>query len=261
MILRTAIVDDEPLARERLKLLLADEPEIEIVAECGNGEEAIVCLREQGVDLLFLDIQMPAMTGLEMVRKFGTVHLPATIFVTAYPEHAVQAFEVEAVDYLTKPIVRLRLQQAVGRVRERIAARRALLTEAQLAAVLIRLSASHETSAYLKRLVIRDGAKELLLPTSSILWIEAADYYSSIHVTGHTYLLRESLTDLSQKLDPALFLRVHRSVIVNLNYVTEIYREGQEEGTVVLRSGQRLRMSKAGRQELISRAAGIGGKG
>ena len=164
---------------------------------------------------------------------------------------------MQALDYLTKPIALRRLQQAIHRVREQLAARRALLTEAQFAALLSGLRLPQDGQRYLKRLLVRHGAKDVLLHTESIEWIDSADYYSSIHAAGHTYLLRESLTDLCQKLDPAVFLRVHRSVIVNLNYVSEIYREGQEEGTVVLLGGQRLRMSKLGRQEFKSRAFGL----
>ena len=255
MMLKTVIVDDETLARERLKMLLAAEPDIEIAAECSNGEEAVQCLRTQEFDLLFLDIQMPAMTGLGVVQELGAVHLPPTIFITAYQEHAVEAFEVQAVDYLTKPISPQRLQQAVVRVRERLAAQRALLTEAQFTAMLAGLRSSRREEAYLTRLLVREGTKDVLLQAEAIEWIEAADYYSSLHVKGHTYLLRKSMAELNQELDPAVFLRVHRSVIVNLNHVSEIYREGRDEGTVVLLGGQRLRISKLGRQELLSYAS------
>lgn len=250
MILRTVTVDDEPLARERLKLLLADEPDVNIVAECKNGAEAIAFLQSQIVDLLFLDIQMPCIDGLEVVQEIGMMHLPPTVFVTAYQEYAVQAFEIQAIDYLTKPVDPQRLKVAVARVRERIAAKTALLTQAQFTAVLDGLRGPAESRAYTTRLMVRDGVKDLLVQTQSIEWIEAADYYSCLHVKGHSYMLRETISDLCRKLDPASFVRVHRSAIVNLNYVREIYREGADEGTVVLIDGQRLHMSRAGRQKL-----------
>lgn len=251
MTLRTAIVDDEPLALERLKLLLADEPDVEIVAELTNGEETVDYLQSQPVNLLFLDIQMPGMSGLEVVQKIGMLHLPPTVFVTAFQEHAVRAFDVQAVDYLTKPVDPRRLQLAMQRVRERFAAKTALLTQTQFSAVLSVLRNPLETpKSYTSRFMVRDGVKDIPVLTESIEWIEAADYYSSLRVKGRTHMLRETITDLSNKLNPTIFVRVHRSAIVNLNYVREIYREGPEDGTVVLLDGKRLRISRTGRQKL-----------
>ena len=251
MSLRTVIVDDESLARERLKFLLADEADIQIVAECRNGAEAVAYLQSQPVDLLFLDIQMPLMSGLEVVQQVGMFHLPPTVFVTAYQEHALHAFEVNATDYLTKPIDPQRLKLALDRVRERIAAKTALLTQTQFSTMLQDLAdPAAQRKTYLTRLMVRDGSKDVLLSTSSIEWIEAADYYSSLHVQGRTYMLRETITELCRKLDPATFVRVHRSIIVNLDHVKEIYREGSSDGSVVLTNGQVLKTSKAGRQKL-----------
>jgi two-component system, LytTR family, response regulator len=251
MTLRTVTVDDEPLARERLKFLLADETDIQIVAECRNGAEAVAYLQSQPVDLLFLDIQMPVMNGLEVVQQVGMFHLPPTVFITAYQEHALHAFEVNATDYLTKPIDPQRLKLALTRVRERIAAKTALLTQTQFSAMLQELADSAaQRKSSLTRLMVRDGSKDVLLSTNSIEWIEAADYYSSLHVQGRTFMLRETITELCRKLDPATFVRVHRSIIVNLDHVREIHREGPSEGSVVLISGQILRTSKAGRQKL-----------
>jgi two-component system LytT family response regulator len=251
MILRTVIVDDEPLALERLKLLLADEPNLEIVAECTDGEEAVSYLQSQAVDLLFLDIQMPGMSGLEVVQGIGMFHLPPTVFVTAFQEHAVRAFDVQAVDYLTKPIDPQRLKLAMHRVRERLAAKTALLTQAQFSAVLSGLRNPLETpKSYTSRFMVRDGTKDIPVLTEFIEWIEAADYYSSLHVKGRTHMLRETIAKLTRKLDPTVFVRVHRSAIVNLNFVREIYREGPDDGTVVLLDGKRLRISRTGRQKL-----------
>ena len=249
--LRTVTVDDEPLARERLKLLLAAELDVHIVSECKNGAEAIAYLHSQPVDLLFLDIQMPRIDGLGVVQEIGMLHLPPTVFVTAYQEYAVQAFEIEAIDYLTKPVEPERLKLAMERVRGRLAAKSALLTQAQFVAVLDGLRGpEHSRPPYVSRLMVRDGVKDVLVQPQLIEWIEAADYYSCLHLKGHTLMLRETVSELCRKLDPITFVRVHRSVIVNLNYVREIYREGSDEGTVVLLDGQRLRMSRAGRQKL-----------
>lgn len=251
MSLRTVLVDDEPLARERIRLLLRDEPDIELVAECRNGAEAIACLETQEIDLLLLDVQMPGLNGLEVVEEVGLLRLPATVFITAFEQHAVCAFDLQAVDYLTKPVQPQRLKRALDRVRHRIAAKQALLTQSQFSAMIEQLRGNDKKdAAYPKRLLVRDGAKDILVDVNSIVWIEACDYYSGLHVGKQTLLLRQSISALSQELDPAAFLRIHRSTIVNLKFVQEIYREGPKLGTVVLKDGQQLQMSKFGRQNL-----------
>jgi two-component system, LytTR family, response regulator len=257
MSLRTVLVDDEPLARERLRLLLREEPDIEVVAECRNGNEAIAYLEEHEVDLLLLDVQMPDLNGLEVVEEVGLLHLPATVFVTAFEQHAVSAFDLQAVDYLTKPVQLQRLKRALVRVRDRVAAKQALLTQSQFSAIIEELRRNDNKGvAYPKRLLVRDGVKEILVDVDSIVWIEACDYYSGLHVGKQTLLIRQSISVLSQELNPAAFLRIHRSTIVNLKFVQEIYREGPKQGTVVLKDGQQLQMSKLGRQNL-SKAASV----
>lgn len=251
MSLRALIVDDEPLARERLKLLLTDEPDILVAGEARDGLEAIASLRANPIDLLFLDIQMPGMTGLEVAIEVGAQHLPPTIFITAYQEYAVEAFRLAAVDYLTKPIERPRLKLALDRIRGNRAAFSALAMQAQLSKLLE--SFAHRTNSTFEpaqRLRVRDGDKDLIVPASEVEWIEAADYYSSLHVGKRTYLLRESIADLSKRLDPGVFIRVHRSALVNLNFVRALDREGLEDGTLVLTSGQRVKTSKSGRDRL-----------
>jgi two-component system, LytTR family, response regulator len=256
MSLKTAIVDDEPLARDLLRLLLARHADIEIVAECQNGREAVACLQSApplaNIDLLFLDVEMPGASGFEVVEQIGLKHLPPTIFVTAYQKHAVRAFEVNAIDYLTKPVEPERLSVALQRVREKIAARGALLTQAQLEAVLQGLKgAGDDALSHVTRFLVKDGAKEILLPADKIDWVEAAEYYCCLHSGGRRYMLRETISELSRKLDSGRFVRIHRSSIVNLDRIREIYREGQSEGSIVLADGQRLKMSKAGRQKLV----------
>jgi two-component system, LytTR family, response regulator len=259
MSLRTVIVDDEPLALELLCLLLAEHEDIEVVAECQNGREALSHLQSKPVDLLFLDVQMPKVSGFDVVEQIGLRHLPPTIFVTAYHEYAVRAFDVHAVDYLTKPINTERLATALDRVREKIAAKTAQMTQEQLTAVLNGLrNTTEQTTPYLSRFLVKDGVKEILLPVEKIDWIEAAEYYCCLHTNEHRYMVRETVTDLSGKLDPNLFVRIHRSSIVNLNQIREIYREGPLGGSIVLKNGKTLRMSRAGRQKLneIGRISG-----
>ena len=253
MKLRTVIVDDEMLARERLKLMLAGESDIEIVGECSDGDEALALLQSAAPDLLFLDIQMPGLTGLEVARQVGVQNLPRTIFLTAFREYAVEAFGVEAIDYLLKPVEAPRLRQSLDRVRQVLADKDSLEDHRKLAAVLERLDRrAPENSSYATRLIVPDGPKDVLLPVSEIEWIEAADYYSSLHVEQRTYLLRESLSDLEQRLDPQQFLRVHRSAVVNLEHVIDFHREGVREGTLTLKNGSSIRISKTGRQRLRS---------
>jgi two-component system LytT family response regulator len=259
MSLRTVIVDDEPLALELLGLLLAEHDDIQIVAECQNGREAVSYLQSEPVDLLFLDVQMPKVSGFDVVEQVGLRHIPSTIFVTAYHEHAVRAFDIHAVDYLTKPVNPTRLAMALDRVRQKIAAKTALMTQEQLTAVLNGLrNTPEQPTTYLSRFLVKDGAKEILLPVEKVYWIEAAEYYCCLHTNGHRHMVRESITDLSNKLDPRQFVRIHRSSIVNLNQIREIYREGSSDGSIVLTNGNELRMSKAGRQKLnaIGRISG-----
>jgi two-component system LytT family response regulator len=193
------------------------------------------------------------------VEQVGLRHLPPTIFVTAFHEHAVRAFDVHAVDYLTKPVNPERLAMALDRVREKRAAKTALITQEQLSAVLNGLrNSTEQPTPYLSRFLMKDGVTEILLPVEKIDWIEAAEYYCCLHTNGHRYMVRETVTDLTSKLDPNQFVRIHRSSIVNLNQIREIYREGPLDGSIVLTNGKTLRMSKAGRQKL-NEISGISG--
>jgi two-component system LytT family response regulator len=252
MSLKTAIVDDEPLALDLLKILLADHSDIEVVAECRNGAEAVSILQSKPVDLLFLDVQMPEMGGFDVLEQIGLPKLPPTIFVTAYHEHAVRAFDVHAVDYLTKPVEAERLRTALERVRRKIAAEAALLTQEQLAAVLNGLRTSAESKVYVSRFLVKDGEKEILLSVEKIDWVEAAEYYCCLHSGGRSYMLRETISDLSERMDPRRFVRIHRSAVVNLDRIAEIYREGAAQGSIRLTGGPVLKMSRAGRERLLA---------
>ena len=252
MKLKTLIADDEPLARERLRFLLVSDPEVEIVGECRNSREVIATLRDNRIDLLFLDIQMPGGNGFEALEQIGTSRMPATVFVTAHDQYAIQAFEVSALDYLVKPVDPARLRAAVARAKERLASHAALLTHEQLKEMLSRLENGAEASKPRpKRFLVHNGTKDVFVNVDEIEWIEAADYYSCLHVGSRRLMLRETIKQLASTLDPLKFVRIHRSVIVNVDCLQEMVRDGQSEGFVVLNDGQRLKMSKAGWQKLL----------
>jgi len=257
MKVRALIADDEPLARERLRFLLSEEQEVEIAGECRNGREVVAALKENHYDVLFLDIQMPGKGGFEIIEQVGHEHMPATIFVTAHNQYALKAFEVHALDYLTKPVEPERLKVALSRVKERIASQAALMTQEQLKSVLAALSnAAADPQEFPRRLVVPNGTKDSFVNVDDIEWIEAADYYSCLHVGSKNLMLRGTIKELVNTLNPKKFVRVHRSAIVNIDHVREILREGRNEGWVVLANGHRLKMSKAGWQNLLAESCG-----
>jgi two-component system LytT family response regulator len=252
MKLSALIADDEPLARERLRLLLADDDEVDIAGECRNGREVVEALKQKRHDVLFLDIEMPGSSGFEVVEQIGAAHMPITVFVTAHNHYALKAFQVHALDYLTKPIEPERLRSALARVKERIAADTALMTQEQLKSMLAALgTGTGERKEYPRRLVVPNAAKDSFVNVDEIEWIEAADYYSCIHAGSRNLMLRETIKQLAETLDPRKFVRVHRSTIVNIDQVREILREGRSEGWVLLSNGRKLKMSKAGWQALL----------
>lgn len=260
MNLKVVIADDEPLARERLRFLLAKEPDVEVAAECRNAREVVSHLKSHETDLLFLDIEMPRKTAFDVFEEIGTARMPLTIFVTAHHQYAVKAFNVRALDYLTKPVEPERLQSALALVKERLLAKAAVTTQQNFASALANLEAKDSSRPkYPQRFLVPNGAKNSFVAADEIEWIEAADYYSCLHVGSRTFLLRETIKQLSSLLDPGKFVRIHRSIIVNVERVGEILREGKNEGSVILRGGQRLRMSKVGWQRLLclSRKPGL----
>jgi two-component system LytT family response regulator len=252
MRVRTVIADDEPLARERLKLLLASDPEIEIVADCRNGNEVITTLRTGEIDLLFLDIQMPGKNGFDVIEDIGLPNMPMTVFVTAYNQYAVAAFEVHALDYLVKPIERKRLEEAVARVKKRIGLDEAFAARQEISFVLNALRTAGGHDPYPERIFAKNGNMGSVVSVSDIEWIEAADYYVCLHVAGKKHLLRESIRALEAKLNPGKFVRLHRSAIVNIDHVREIHRDGRTDGWVLLSTGERVRLNKTGWQKLAA---------
>jgi two-component system LytT family response regulator len=251
MNLKTLIADDEPLARERLRFLLASDPEIAISGECRNAREVVSHLRSHDVDLLLLDIQMPGKTGFDIFEEIGPARMPLTVFVTAHQQYALKAFDVHALDYLTKPIELERLKTTLMLAKERLVSKAAAMTQETLASALANLDDPGSRQKYPQRLLVPNGSKKSFVTVKDVEWIEAADYYSCLHVGANTFLLRETIKRLSDSLDPGKFVRIHRSTIVNLDHVREVFREGRSEGSVILASGQRLSMSKVGWQRLL----------
>ena len=245
MKIKTLIVDDEPLARERIRTLLAKEPDVAVVGECANGDEALVALKKQPVDLLFLDVQMPEMDGFELLSRLGRDALPAVIFVTAYDNHALKAFEVHALDYLLKPFKQSRFKEAVQRVREQIARRE---TDDVSKRLLQLLGERKPAPVYLQRLTVKENDRVLLVKTIQIEWIESAGNYVVLHVGKQSHILRQTLASLEAQLDPKLFLRVSRSTLVNLDQVRELQPLFKGEYVVVLHDGKQLPLTRGIRE-------------
>jgi two-component system, LytTR family, response regulator len=239
-VIRVVVADDEPLARERIRTLLAAHPDMELVAECEDGEEAATVVSARSPDLLFLDVQMPGLDGFGVLELLPADQRPAVVFITAYDEHAVRAFEVNAIDYLLKPVEPARFEAAVARARERLAGPAGERRDA-LEAVLAEL---RRGSAYPGRLVVRDGSRVCFVRVEEIDWIDAAGNYARLHVGAAVHLLREPLKVLEARLDPGRFLRVHRSAIVNLERITSVEPYFHGEYTLTLRDGTRLTCSR-----------------
>lgn len=237
--IRTLIVDDEPLARSNLAVLLRLDPEMEIVGECGSGIEALAEIRKTKPELVFLDVQMPECDGFDVLEMLGKDLPPVVIFVTAYDQYALRAFEAGALDYLLKPFDNARFDLALGRAKERVAQARNLPQKSSV------LTAKH--------LVVKGAGNVLFVKISDIDWIEAADYYACLHVGARSHLLRRSLAELEQELDAAVFCRVHRSTMVNLNRVRGLKLGEDGEYEVLLESGIRLRLSRRYRRQLQAR--------
>ncbi len=247
MKIKTLIVDDEPLARERLRTMLKDEPEIVLVGECGDGRQAVETIRRERPQLVFLDVQMPELDGFEVLEKLGEAVPPAVIFVTAFDQFAVKAFEVHAVDYLLKPFDRPRLKAALQRALDLLGQPEGQDMRQQLAALLADLRAPDKPTA---RLAVKTEGRVLLVRTAEIDWIEAADNYVILHVGTQSHVLRETLTSLEGRLDPTRFLRISRSTIVNVEQVKELQPLFHGEHLVVLRNGTKLNLSRNYRDKL-----------
>jgi two-component system, LytTR family, response regulator len=253
--IRAMIVDDEPLARRGIRQLLASHRDIEVVAEARNGKEAVRLLRTLApVDLVFLDVQMPELDGFAVLRQLDVERLPAVIFVTAYDTFAVRAFEAHALDYLVKPVLETRFEKAMERARERLLSKQALEISRKLSDLLSTdaLSAPRPLAEpeIAQRLAIAGNGGQLIIDVSEVEWIEAEDYYAAIHIGRRRHLIRESLTSLEARLDPSLFVRIHRSALVNLSHAREIRSPLIGQTTLVLRDGTQLPLSRRRRAQV-----------
>ena len=245
--IRAVIVDDEPLAREGVRLHLEAESDIEVVGEAGTGEEAVTLIETLRPDLLFLDVQMPGLDGFGVLDAVGPVHMPVTIFTTAYDEFALRAFDAHAIDYILKPYDAQRFHSATERARMQLTGRRKAHIDDRLDSLLDELRSRNQ---YLERLVVRSGGRILILRVAEIDWIEAASNYVRLHAGGREYLLRETMTALEAKLDPMEFVRIHRSTIVRVDRIRELEPLFQGDYVVVLDDSTRLTSSRGYRERL-----------
>jgi two-component system LytT family response regulator len=256
--IRALIADDEPLARRGIRQLLEAHPDVVVAGECRNGRETLRALHAVQPDLVFLDVQMPQMDGFAVLRAFGAERMPAVVFVTAYDEFAVRAFETHALDYLVKPVSEARFAEALRHVRERLRSNQALELTQKLEALLAQAGTGRvaggiterQASRPARRLVVPTATGDLLLDASEIDWIQAEDYYAAIYALGRRHLIRESLASLEERLDPASFVRVHRSAIVRLDRVRELRSTTLGEWMIVLRDGTRVAVSRRRREQV-----------
>jgi two-component system, LytTR family, response regulator len=245
--IRTVIVDDEPLARRGIRAHLKDERDVEIIAECGNGREAVSVIEEQAPDLVFLDVQMPELDGFGVLEAISLEHLPSVIFVTAYDKYALRAFEVHALDYLLKPFDTERFTRAMERARTQIERRSISDLSQRLQSLLDDLKTNQK---YAERLVIKSAGRIFFLGVEEIDWVEAADNYVRLHSGSNTHLLRETMNSLEHRLDPAQFLRIQRSTIINVRRIKELHPLFKGEYEIVLRDGTRLASGRGYRDRL-----------
>jgi two-component system LytT family response regulator len=262
MTIRTLIVDDEPLARRGLELRLKEATDIQIVAQCANGREALAAIAELAPDLMFLDIQMPGLSGIEVVKQVPQESMPMVVFVTAFDRFAIDAFESHALDYLLKPVDEERLARALDRVRAQWQQKQAAAQREQLMALIADLTGKGEIEPealaaagqparrYATMLPIRSGRETVRLDVATIDWIDAAGDYMCLHAGGQTHVLRATMKELEDMLDPSVFQRVHRSTIVNLARVRSLRPHVNGECFLRLQSGQEVKLSRSFRDKV-----------
>ncbi|MBN9658557.1 MAG: response regulator transcription factor [Acidobacteria bacterium] len=235
------LVDDEPLAREGLRMLLAEDPEIAEVLEAKNGREAVEILRSAKPDLVFLDVQMPEMDGFGVIQELGPESMPAVVFVTAHDVYAIQAFEINAIDYLLKPVTRERFAKSLARAKDHLRARPAGEASRQILSLLETIAAPTRT---VKRLAVRTAGKTVFVEVEDIDWFEAAENYVQLHAGRAEHLLHVTMNNLEKSLDPELFLRIHRSIIVNVRRIKELQPVSHGEYVITLANGVRLQSGR-----------------
>jgi two-component system LytT family response regulator len=244
---RVLIVDDEPLAREGVRSMLDREPDIEILGECGDGRLAVLAIEKQLPDLIFLDVQMPELNGFDVLEALEIESMPVVIFVTAYDRYALKAFEVHALDYLLKPFDHERFSLALAQARKQIALHKTGKHSQQLLTLLRDLKADRK---FLERFVIKNAGRIFFIKADEISWIEASGNYVRLHIGTESHLLRETMSDLENKLNPNKFLRIHRSHIVNIEFIKEMQPWFQGEYVVILHDGTKLTLSRGYREKL-----------
>lgn len=253
--IRTLIVDDEPLARENLMIRLRDVDDFQVIAECANGEEALAAVIAHSPDVVFLDIQMPDMSGFEVIDRLTPEKMPVIVFVTAFDRYALEAFRVHALDYLLKPFEEERFAETLRLCRARLAESEAPVPAGESLCQLSGsiLADSHRHDTILDRLVIKTRGRVLFLKTENIDWVEANGDYSRIHTEGCTYLLRRTMNDMEVRLNNASFARTNRSAIVNLDRIQELRPLSRGEYEVRLRSGEAIKLTRIYREKLEQR--------
>jgi two-component system LytT family response regulator len=252
--LRVLVVDDEPLGRERLLDLLATEVDVEVVGTAGSGREAVAAIRSARPDVVFLDVQMPGLTGLDVVREVGPDAMPAIVFVTAYDRHALDAFELAALDYLLKPFEDERFRQALARAREVVRLREVDAVRGRLITLLGGAEAPAQARAvYLERIAVEMRGQVRVVPVDRIDYIEADGPYAVLHAAGETFAIRERMQTLEERLDPARFVRVHRSAIVQLDRVEALLVAAGGDYNARLRDGTRVKVARGRRDALAER--------
>ena len=253
-LIRTVIVDDEPVARRGVRRLLEADAEIAIIGEAGNGAEAVRLIHGSRPDLVFLDVQMPELNGFDVIEQVGVANMPVIVFVTAHDAFALRAFEVQALDYLLKPFDDARFETVLARARQQVGARREGARDERLGTLLSQYAG--RAAAGISRIMVRNAGVVFFQPVDEIDWIEAADYFAKLHAGGKVHLVSETLSSLEQRLDPATFMRVHRSAIVNLTRVRELRLDYQNRHVIVLANGERVPLSRSRREQLEGALAG-----
>ena len=245
--IRTLVVDDEPIARERILALLQQENDVEVIGQCADGVQAVSAIQQQSPDLVFLDVQMPGCDGFGVIQNIGADRMPTVVFVTAYDEYALRAFEVHALDYLLKPFGKDRFQETLKHARESLERRRAGDLGRRLLALVHDLKPEQQR---LDRLVVKSGGRVFFLRTDEIDWIEAAGNYVRLHLGEESHLFRETMNGMESRLDSRRFVRIHRSRIVNTERIKELQPWFNGEYVVILRNGTRLTLSRGYREKL-----------
>jgi len=248
--IRTLIVDDEPIARARVLSLLREEPDVDVVGECGSGTQAVSAIKATSPDLVFLDVQMPEMDGFEVARALGPERMPALVFVTAFDQYALQAFECHALDYLLKPFSAQRFKSALSHARQQLAQRQATTIGRQLLEILPDMRPREPVR---DRLVVRSSGRVYFVRIADIDWCEAAGNYVRLHIGQQTHLVRGTMSHLESQLDPAQFVRIHRSAIVNVERIQELRSSFNGEYLITLNDKTRLTLSRGYREGLQAR--------